>query len=216
LGLVHTRQIPRFLTGAAITRLTADLGLAPAGQDWELEAADARRVGEFLDRYDAGGLDDDARFALMSLIVASFDELVATGGDKALQDRIVEHLSEGFDVLNSLVQYWALPDATDEEAAQGGFGFTPVARQVMRSKYGGRESWPRTPFAVMRAERLLSEQGVYDSLEIADNRDGTFGLWWSRIAGRESGGREFASIEEAVEFARWQFGIGAEAWREIG
>ena len=105
LGLVHTRQIHRFPTGAAIARLTADLGLAPAGQDWELEAADARRVGEFLDRYDAGGLDDNERFALMSLIVASFDGSLATGRDKALQDRIVEHLSEGFDVLNALVQY---------------------------------------------------------------------------------------------------------------
>jgi hypothetical protein len=214
--LVHTRQIHRFPTGAAIARLTTDLGLAPAGQDWELEAADPRRVGEFLDRYDAGGLDDDERFALMSLIIASFDELLASGRDKSLQDRIVEHLSREFDVLNALVQYWALPDATDEEAAENGFGFTPVARQVMRSKYGGRESWPRTPFAVMRAERLLPEQGVYDLLEIADNRDETFELWWSRIAGRESGGREFASVEEAVEFARWQFGIGAEAWCEIG
>jgi hypothetical protein len=214
--VIHTRQIHRFPTGAAIARLTADLGLPRVGQDWELEAADASRVGEFLDRYEAGGLDDDERFTLMSLIVASFDKRLATGRDEALQERIVERLSEGFDVLSALVQYWALPDATDEEAAENAFRFTPVARRVMRSKYGGRESWPRTPFAVMGAQSLLPEQGVYDSLEIADNRDGTFGLWWSKIAGRESGGREFASIGEAVEFARRRFGIGAEAWREVG
>ena len=61
----------------------------------------------------------------------------------------------------------------------------------------------------------VPEQGVYDSVGIADNRDGTFELWWSKIAGRDSGCREFSDIDEAVEFAGRQFGIAVDAWCEI-
>jgi len=208
----YRRQESRFPTGAAIERLSADLGLAEVGQDWEIEAADSRRVVEFLDYYDSRQLNDDERFTLMSLIVASFDERLAAGRDDGLQDRIVARLTARFDVLNYLVQYWALPD---EDATDDAFRFTPVARQIMQKKYGDRENWPRTPFAIKRSMHLLPEQGVYDSVDIADNRDGTFELTWSKIAGRDSGSRKFPSLDEATEFARSQFGVAADAWCEV-
>ena len=208
----HIRQQSRYPTRAAIGRLSADLGLAYRGQDWELLAADSRRVIEFLDYYDTRQLNDDERFTLMSLIIASFDERLSAGPDDVLQDRIVARLTARFDVLNYLVQYWALPD---EDATDGAFNFTPIARQIMQSKYGDRENWPRTPFAVKRAGKLLREQGVYDSVEIADNRDGTFELSWSKIAERDFGSREFSSIDEAAEFARSHFGVAVDAWCEI-
>ena len=211
LVMRYRRQESRFLTAAAIDRISADLNLAEVGQDWEIEAADSSRVVEFLDYYDTRQLDDDERFALMSLIVASFDERLSSGPDSALQERIACRLADRFDVLNYLVQYWALPD---EDAMDTDFRFTSVARQVMQSKYGDRENWPRTPIAIQRAEKLLPEQGVLDSVSISDNRDGTFELWWSKTAVRDCGSREFTSINEATEFARLQFGIAVDAWCE--
>jgi hypothetical protein len=179
-ALRYQRQQFRCQTGAAIDRLSADLGLAEVGQDWELEAADASRVIEFLDYYDTRELNDDERFSLMSLIIASFDERLSNGPDPVLQDRIAARLNSRFDLLNYLVQYWAL---ADEEASDDAFRFTPIARRIMQSQYGDRENWPRTPFALKRSMRFLEDQGVCDSVEIADNRDGTFGLWWSKVAG---------------------------------
>jgi len=210
----YRRQESRHPTGAAINRLSADLGLAEVRQDWEIEAADSRRVIEFLDYYDTRQLNDDERFTLMSLIIASFDERLSAGRDGVLQERIVARLVDRFDVLNYLVQYWALPDETDEDA-MAAFSFTPIARLIMQSKYGDRENWPRTPFAIKRAQKLLREQGVYDSVEVADNRDGTFELSWNKIAGRDFGGREFSSIDEATEFARSRFGVEVDVWCEI-
>lgn len=211
----YKRQESRYPTAAAIERLSADLGLAKVGQDWEIEAADSHRVKEFLDYYDTRQLNDDERLTLMSLIIASFDEQLYAGEDDVLQDRIVARLIEKFDVLNYLVQYWALPDETDEAVADDAFIFTPIARQIMQSKYGDRENWPRTPLLVKHAHKLLPEQGVYDSVEIADNRDGTFELWWSKITGRDSGSQEFSSNEAATEFAGCRLGIAVDAWCEI-
>ena len=206
----YTRQVSRYTTAAAIGRFTSDLGLAEVGQDWELEAADPARVFEFLGYYDTHHLNDDERFTLMSLIVASFDEALAA--DTESRDQIIARLNARFDILNSLVQYWAMPDEAETEP---GFNFTPVARQIMRSNFGDRENWPRTPFSILRVDIQLSEQGVYDRVEIANNRDGTFELFWSKISGRDSGFREFMSIEECMEFAACQFGVGAEAWQPI-
>lgn len=207
----YRRQESRFPTAAAINRLSADFHLAEVVQDWEIEAADSRRVVEFLDYYDTRQLNDDERFTLMSLIVASFDKRLSSGRDDALQERIVGRLTDRFDVLNALVQYWALPDEDEDDA----FRFTPIARQIMQSKYGDRVNWPRTPLAIMHADKLLRDQGVYDLVSIADNRDGTFELWWSKIAGRDCGSHEFSSIDEAMEFARYQFGVAVDAWCEI-
>lgn len=209
----YQRQESRYPTGAAIDRLSADLGLTYRGQDWELLAADPHRVIEFLDYYDTRELNDDERFTLMSLIIASFDErLSTTGQDDVLQERIVARLTARFDLFNYLVQYWALPDEPDEDMADGVFHFTPIARPIMQAQYGDRKNWPRTPLAIRRAGKLLRDEGVYDSMEIADNRDGTFELYWSKITGRDPGTRAFSSIDEAVEFAHRQFGIAVDAW----
>lgn len=74
--------------------------------------------------------------------------------------------------------------------------FTPIARQIMEVKYGDRDNWPRTSFVIKRACKLLSEQGVCDLVDTADNRDGTFELGWSKIAGQASRSCVFSSIDE--------------------
>lgn len=213
--MYYRRQESRYPTGAAIDRLSSDLGLAEIDQDWELLAADPRRVAEFLDYYDTRQLNDDERFTLMSLIIASFDEFLYSGRDEVLQDRIVARISAEFDLLNYLVQHWAFPDVTDEEIAENSFHFTPIARQIMQSQYGDRENWPRSGCSIKRAEKSLPEQGVIDSVDLSDNRDGTFELSWSKIAGRDYGRREFSSVAEAMEFAHSQLAVAVDAWRVI-
>lgn len=58
--------------------LNRDLSLNATGQeqDWELEVADADRVEEFIAHFHIRERDDIYDFALVSLIVASFDDVV--------------------------------------------------------------------------------------------------------------------------------------------
>lgn len=106
--MTYLRQIYRFASAKAIYRVTSDLKKPATGQDWEQEFADADRVSDFLDYYDSAQLNNDERYALMELIVASFDELLASGKrNSEWQARIVEHQTNRFNLFNDLVQYWA-------------------------------------------------------------------------------------------------------------
>src|SRR5688572_661051 len=137
----------RYPTAAAIERLTDLLRLPPGDQDWEIEIADARRVGEFLDAYEREPLDDDERFALMALIVASYDELLMDGHEDQQQwNRVRRHLVERFDLHEYTVQYWSLPDEDDDPDRI--FQVTPRARKIMQTMFGPRDRWPRRPVAV--------------------------------------------------------------------
>jgi hypothetical protein len=154
--LAFKRQESRFPTGSAIQRFTVDFRLPTVGQDWDLESADPNRVAEFLDFYDSQRLNDDEKF---TLILASYDESLRKGNDETLQSRIVEHLLAEFDLLNYLVQYWSLPD---EDEPDNIFHFTSIARQVMQTKYGDREKWPRTPFSIKHARtHYCHNKGVW-------------------------------------------------------
>jgi hypothetical protein len=206
----HSRIELRFPTAAAVDRLTADLRLPPGGQDWEIEVADAARVGEFLDAYEAGGLDDDERFALMALVVASYDELLQACGDADRQvwARLRGHLLGEFGLHAYTVQHWSLPDHDDDPDHV--FLFTALAREVMAAVYGPREQWPREPFVVRRFNSLS------ETMDICDERDGTFALGWSTSPNRPHGQRRgFPSVADAVAFAAREFGVPPERWKHV-
>src|SRR3954471_19424450 len=76
-------QFVRYPSRSALTKLTTLFRLQtdPYMQDWEVELADASRVEEFLDAYDDGRLDDDDRFLLMGIIVASFDATLSADNE---------------------------------------------------------------------------------------------------------------------------------------
>jgi hypothetical protein len=211
----------RFPTAAAIQSLDSALGLPPSGQDWEMEVADPRRVSEFLDLYESGKLDEDGRFSLMSLVVASYDELLRESGDRdqRLWARIRRYLLDHFDVHAYTVQYWSFPDEDDDYDPDEVFPFTPYAREVMAAKYGPRESWPREPFSVKRFTDWPDPvvPGVpLDSMEISDERDGTYALCWSKFEKRPFGERRgFKNVDDAVEFAAREFGVPQEKWRDV-
>lgn len=153
----------RWSTRAAINHYGELFDLDVHGQDWELEVADGGRVAEFLGAYDAGFPDDDHGFTLMSLIVASYDELSSsTASDvpdaqvELLWGRIEAHLRERFELHAYTVQYWARVDIESEDPDML-FSVSPRMRGIMRSIYGPWRAWPREPFVVARAE-LTSER----------------------------------------------------------
>ena len=63
-------------TRQAINKFNKILGLRedPTMQDWEIECADPRRVGEFIECYKKHASSEDERFTLMALILGSFEE----------------------------------------------------------------------------------------------------------------------------------------------
>jgi len=122
----------RWVTRESRAKLSSLLRLAdePWMQDWEVECADARRIEEFLDLYEQSGLSDDDRFALMALIVASFDDwLAGSGADEAVIHRVGRHLSTNFSLHEATIHYWCL---TDESDADNLFSATPFMREIWR------------------------------------------------------------------------------------
>ena len=124
----------RWVTGDSASRLTAMLGLPshPYMQDWEHECADSNRLGEFLDLYERGGLSDDDRFALMALIVSSFDDWLRAGGkDDAVLQRVRRHLVEDLGLHERTIHYWCLLEESDVDNV---FHVTPFMREIWRQR----------------------------------------------------------------------------------
>jgi hypothetical protein len=208
---------PRYPTAAAIERLTEMFRLPPGGQDWEIEVADAARLGEFLDGYERQPLGDDERFTLMELIVASYDELLEGGGQDRPEDwaRVRLHLLQRFDLHGYTVQYWSLPDEDDPE---NGFAVTGRMREVIAGFFGPRERWPRRPFVVRRyidGPDPRVPGAALDVLDISDNRDESFTLSWSRYGRRRPGERVFPTVAQAEEFAARAFGVARSRWADV-
>jgi hypothetical protein len=120
----------RWVTGDSVARLTFMLGLPshPYMQDWEYECADSNRLREFLDLYEGGGLSDDDQFALMALVVSSFDDWLGGGNaDNIVLHRIRRHLLADFSLHERTIHYWCLLDEADLDNV---FHVTPFMREI--------------------------------------------------------------------------------------
>ena len=109
-------------------KLTERFGLVdyPGMQDWELEASDFSRVPELLAGYEDPTLNDDDRFALMALIVASIDAGVHLGEPaEALWREASRLLRRDARLHATTLSYWSLLGETDLE---GTFPITPFVR----------------------------------------------------------------------------------------
>jgi len=110
---------PRYLVGAAQASLTAKIGHPPeyaASQDWDLVVSDPKRITEFLSKYETLDLNDDERFALMALIVASFDQLPPAGAETGHVWTDISRLLRSDRALHeSTIRRWALLDDPDVE-----------------------------------------------------------------------------------------------------
>jgi hypothetical protein len=122
----------RWVTRDSASRLASVLGLPshPDLQDWEHQCADPHRLGEFLDLYERGGLSDDDRFALMALIVSSFDDWIRAGGtDYPVLQRVRRHLVADLSLHERTIHYWCLFEESDLDDV---FHATPFMREIWR------------------------------------------------------------------------------------
>lgn len=130
------RDNERFVMPESKRRLNAWLGFPenPFSQDWEIVNANSERVEDFLSLYQREDLCDDDRFALMSLIVASFDECLLVGkANESLTLRIREYLVRDSKLHEPTIQYWRVEGESDPEFM---FRATPFIREIWKTIVG--------------------------------------------------------------------------------
>jgi hypothetical protein len=122
----------RYPTRVALGHLTELLHLKPDAymQDWEVELADAARVDEFLDAYEKVQLDDDDRFLLMAMIIASVDDAKSSGLELGSSWPRAEHFLRRDGALHATtLSYWACGSDPDPDHQ---FAVTPLIRPIWR------------------------------------------------------------------------------------
>lgn len=119
-------------TATAIAFLTESLSLPDYGQDFDIELADANRLGTFLDFYELVQHDIAIQFALAKLIVASADDYLQDHvPDSNHIRRVSSLLQRDFAVHFTTIEYWAFSGDFDL-AFDDGFRFSPIAHQVWK------------------------------------------------------------------------------------
>jgi hypothetical protein len=98
-------------------------------QDWDLILADHSRVHEFCDLYDASELDNETRFALMQVIVASCDDALHDCADDAdrrvICQRVEDLLRRDFVLHQHTIEAWACLDPVSQP-----YLITPLMRRL--------------------------------------------------------------------------------------
>jgi hypothetical protein len=131
-------NLDRFVSNVSALKLSKSLGIdveIERVQRWEIERANGERTEQFLDYYDrCRWLDDDDKFALMALIIASFDDWVLDHpGDHPLRDRLRDRLEEEFKTHAATIYYWCCWDVTDPDPEYV-FKITPFMREIWCSQ----------------------------------------------------------------------------------
>ncbi|MDO3410141.1 hypothetical protein QWJ34_10245 [Saccharibacillus sp. CPCC 101409] len=111
---------PKYVTWQAREGLELLLTFAEeAGQleqDWEYVAGDPERIDEFLNVYEQAELTIDERFALMIIIISSYDDWLSTASESRDEwPRIAAHLVRNSSIHWNTVEYWSLLDEDDPE-----------------------------------------------------------------------------------------------------
>ncbi|MEM8672222.1 MAG: hypothetical protein AAGG48_32205, partial [Planctomycetota bacterium] len=135
----------RFPTTAAIERLDSIFGFSPDAysQDWDVELADGSRLTEFVSAYCSVALDDDERFTLMTLIVASaHDALEFHDMGEAEWRTVHDLLVADFSLHASTIYYWCCVDATCMDEC---FTLSPLIRVVWNDAMAGDAPMPTIP-----------------------------------------------------------------------
>lgn len=114
-----------------IEQLSKELMLPYTGleQDWDLEMADPNRINDFLEFYHQHDLPTDRKKALMSLVLASYEDFL-NENDLEVDDRwnhikiILE--SEKLAFID-LINYWSLSNEVEQDNL---FRITPLIRNI--------------------------------------------------------------------------------------
>jgi hypothetical protein len=123
-------DLARYTSGASATKLADMFQLDPPTQDWDIMVADHSRLDDFLSAYDRPEFDEDDRFALMEVIVASLDE--GERRDVDIDDawhRAATFLRRDWRLHAATLSYWARGDDPDPDHQ---FAITPRIREVWR------------------------------------------------------------------------------------
>lgn len=126
----NRNNAPKYVTKAARESLIARLGLPEPDeycQDWEYLVADSSRIEEFLEYYERNHLNIEEKFALMVIIVASFDDSLSENDFRpTIWSRIRKNLEEDIQIHTNIILYWSLEGETLEDC----FAITGYMREV--------------------------------------------------------------------------------------
>lgn len=98
-------------------------------QDWELEMANPDRLLEFISHYKKENLSIDKKIALMSLIVASYNDFLDRNSSDTnrIWDEIKSILESEIKVFSNLIAYWSV---YSEGSSENYFNITPLIRTI--------------------------------------------------------------------------------------
>lgn len=99
-------------------------------QDWAIEFADYTRVSDFINFMDQRHLSEEERYAVLSLILASYDECLNNGldADRALWNNIAGLLDKDKEIVSDLLDYWAQYEEKNQEDL---FAITSLIREYL-------------------------------------------------------------------------------------
>lgn len=114
-----------------IEQLSKELLLPYTGieQDWDIEMANSNRINDFLKFYQQHDLSADKKIALVSLILASYEDFL-NENDLEIDDRWndVSSILESERVFFvDLINYWSLSNEVEEDNL---FRITPLMRNI--------------------------------------------------------------------------------------
>ncbi|SFF11302.1 hypothetical protein SAMN04487969_11480 [Paenibacillus algorifonticola] len=122
---------PRYVTRSAVEGLVEKMKLPAPGeftQDWEYEVADSTRIGEFLHAYENMDLNLEEKFALMIIIVESYnDAILGNKVEENMAELIKYHLIRDINIHINTIYYWA---KLDEDDIENVFAITPFMREL--------------------------------------------------------------------------------------
>lgn len=128
---------PKYVTRSAIEGLVKKINLpAPHefSQDWEYEVSDSSRVAEFLFAYENIELDVEEKFALMIVMISSYDDAIVEGKDEdSWASSIRHHLLQDIGIHKNTINYWAMLDEDDLENC---FSVTLFIREIVNAEVG--------------------------------------------------------------------------------
>lgn len=114
-----------------IEQLSKELSLPFTGieQDWDLEMANSNRISDFLKFYKQNNLSVSKKIAVMSLILASYNDFLNENNlendDK--WNEIKSVLKSEKMIFDVLIDYWSLSNELEEDNL---FRITPLIRQI--------------------------------------------------------------------------------------
>jgi len=122
-------------TQKAIEKICKDLNLQKPDayeQDWEYVNVDETRIAEFIDYYQSGCLDDETKFAVMIIIIGSFDDALRSGKFELAQwEKAKDILMREQNLHVNTIKYWSCEDEANLENC---FCITPYIREIEKIK----------------------------------------------------------------------------------